>query len=395
MIIRFNTINRFKWLIILVGIFSAMRIYRNSFNYSSTQQGGIWNIITILFMVFALLHLMKQKMCYSKPIKVLLAYSLFVIINGLITMQSLTLNGIYYLLMIPYFVYVTICFSTVSHEPDRKSIFLVRFIFFTIWILGMSSIVGFRLGFLHFSMVADAYYVLCMLPLLLMYESSNSIKLLGTICTGVLIAFSLKRVGFIAYIIILLLFYYYEDNGKSVKNKFFTIFKIAILFAVLYIGYLYLAKAYHLTLLERMANLSEDGGSGRDFFYKTIIINYFNSDFLTQLFGHGRDTLSNILVRHSVHSSAHDDFLEVLYNYGFLPAILLLSYYISLIAEWKQMRKLKYPKANVYIAGVSCSLLMSLFSTYCVAFAYVTCGAAFIGYSLGDWQRYKTGVNLQ
>ena len=394
MIIRLNAKARFKWLIFLVGILSALRIYRNSFNYSSTQQGGIWNIITIVFMFFALFHLARQRTQFAKPIKILFVYSFLVIINGLISMQSLTISGIYYLLMIPYFVYVTICFSTVGHKPENKSIFFVRFVFFGIWFLGMASIVGFRLGFLRYSMVADCYYVLCLLPLLLMYDSSHSVKLFGTICTGVLIAFSLKRVGFIAYILLLVLYYLFENNEKSVTKKLSTLFRIVVLFTLLYAGYLYLAKVFNLTLLERMARLSEDGGSGRDFFYRTIIDSYINSDLKSQIFGHGRDTLSNILVRNTVHSSAHDDFLEVLYNYGLLPAILLFAYYISLIFEWLKMRKQQYPYSNIYIAGVCCSLIMSLFSTYCVAFAYVTCGAAFIGYTLGDWQNYKAGVNM-
>lgn len=395
MIIRLNEKNRFIWLMLLVGILSALRIYRNSFNYSSTQQGGIWNVITIIFMLFAVFHLLRRRNHFANPIKILLAYTFMVVFNGLITMQVFSINGLYYLFMIPYFVYVTICFSTVSHMPDNKSTFYVRAIFFIIWLLCMGSIVGFRLGVIRYSMVADSYYVLCMLPLLLMYEPKKSIKLLGTFCTGVIVAFSLKRVGLIAFVMLLLLYYLFEEDRNDVKKKVTTIFKIALLFAVLYAGYLYLAKRYNLNLLERMANLSEDGGSGRDFFYKTIIESYINSDLKSQIFGHGRDTLSNILIRNTVHSSAHDDFLEILYNYGLVPAILLFAYYISLISEWIKMRKQKYPNSNIYIAGVSCSLIMSLFSTYCVAFAYVTCGAAFIGYVLGDWQKYKTGENSQ
>ena len=75
---------------IMLGISSLTKLYRNSYNYNSTQQGGIWNIVSLLFIFIAFLYYLKNnKVKIPFAIKSALVYSAFSVFNCFIISDCL------------------------------------------------------------------------------------------------------------------------------------------------------------------------------------------------------------------------------------------------------------------------------------------------------------------
>ena len=75
---------------IMLGISSLTKLYRNSYNYNSTQQGGIWNIVSLLFIFIAFLYYFKNnKVKIPFTIKSAFIYSAFSVFNCLIVEQDM------------------------------------------------------------------------------------------------------------------------------------------------------------------------------------------------------------------------------------------------------------------------------------------------------------------
>ncbi|WP_307755690.1 hypothetical protein [uncultured Cloacibacillus sp.] len=67
----------FLYAISLLCLLSVTRIYRNSVGYENTQQGGIWNIITLVFWMIAVIIVTtkSKKILREVPICLAVVYS--------------------------------------------------------------------------------------------------------------------------------------------------------------------------------------------------------------------------------------------------------------------------------------------------------------------------------
>lgn len=206
------------------------------------------------------------------------------------------------------------------------------------------------------------------------------------VLTFIVILFSTKRTGSIALILFILSMYFMKPGSLKPRKMLGNMAKLSIVVLILLGFYNYFSDAFDLNILERMMNLSEDKGSGRSDMYAVIFSSIMNSDIVSFIFGHGMHTVSQVLLEHD---AAHNDFLQVFYEYGFFPFIFFVIHYVYLITTSLRMRKSNYEHSGLMIGGVAISLFMSLFSMYCIDFSYVICGAAFTGYFIGDWERIK------
>jgi len=230
-----------------------------------------------------------------------------------------------------------------------------------------------------------------LLPLLLMYEKNGIIKIAATVGTGLLIVISEKRVALIAYGLFVFIQYVIADRSIEGRKKIRRSIALILVITGTYFGYRYLLSTIGSRLLFRMSMLAETGGAGRSRIYLAIWNAFCESSITEQLFGHGRGTIA--LIPGVNHSAAHSDFLHILYVYGVVPFILFCLLYLQLFLEWRKMKKKAYPNASLYLGGYMICLMLSLFSTFCVSFGYVTCGAAFLGIVLADWNQYKSSLN--
>ena len=370
----------------LLFIFCLTRIQRNSFDYSNNVNGGIWNIITLLFLGFSIYYVLydllkKEKI--NKLVLFLLVYIISNLIIGLFNIKYLSLSNIYNWLMGPYFAYPIICFyysygKGVSNL-DKKICLLF---FYIILMYTLYGLVLYKLGILKNNMVANVYYPLSYFPLVLMWSNN---KMIPISLLAIAIAFSSKRVGILCFFGMLFLYFfvkaYFEKNIKKFIINFIECF--IFLFIVIYL-FNYISNEFGFNIMDRFSTLKSDGGSGRDVIYITIINALINSDSFSLLFGHGYGSLSKLLIEHN---SAHNDFLEIIYNYGIMIFLLFVYFYYFLIKITEKMFINKYQRATYFLISVFISLLLSLFSNNANDFTYITCTSACIGIIYHDYLR--------
>lgn len=382
-----NEGRRYVAIFILMAIFSLLRIYRNSIQFSSDQQGGIWNIIAVVIVAIGLFTTLNRRVLSRGIITTTFLYSFLIWIHEILHMNDISLSTVYYFIVAPYFVFVILAFYNLYSDKSNSIIWIVRIVFIAVFIMLMYSILNYRRGTLANLLLADVYYLLCLLPILLFYEKNELLKLIAIVAVGLLIVISEKRAALLAYVFFVFCQYVLGDKNNERGHKIKRAIAFITLIVLCILGYNYIINSMGSRMAYRMSVLIESGGSGRATLYAAIWDEFKDSSFLEIVFGHGRGSIS--MISGVAHAAAHSDFLHILYVYGVFPFFLFVLFYIKLFLEWHKMKVSAYPNVNIYLGGLGICLMLSLFSTFCVSFGYVTCGAAFLGIFLADWQNFN------
>ncbi len=89
-------------------------------------------------------------------------------------------------------------------------------------------------------------------------------------------------------------------------------------------------------IFNRFENMSEDGGSGRTEQWELVVNSFFNSNTTEMLFGHGHYAVADL----GRSSASHNDFLDVVYDYGLVVFVIYLYIHYQIIKTtfcmWKQ-----------------------------------------------------------
>lgn len=373
---------------LLLFVSSFMKIYRNSYGYESSQQGGIWNINTLIFIGLALYFKLRTRVNIPIVIKTAFLYAFVSIFNCLIMLSDTSLWGIYSIIMIVFYPCTVLVFYYIGRFGHVGKIdkAITNIGFMAISLVAFLSLMSFRTLEMDFVMVSNAYYPLCLLPLVVAINKDDKKWIfLSLVLTFVVILFSTKRTGSIALILFILSMYFLKPGSLNSKILVSNIVKLSLVTIILLGLYNYFSESFDLNIMERLMNISEDKGSGRSEMYDVVFRSIMNSDIISFIFGHGMHTVGQVLPKS--YDAAHNDFLQVFFEYGFLPFLLLVIHYVYLITTSLRMRKSNYEHSGLMIGGVAISLFMSLFSMYCIDFSYVICGAAFTGFFIGDWKK--------
>lgn len=113
------------------------------------------------------------------------------------------------------------------------------------------------------------------------------------------------------------------------RKKFFSLKSVTVL--IIIVGILFLF--YHVGLLDGviMRFMSEDlsSGSGRTEIWETGVKTFFAKDNWTILFGAGEGQASNMVYLDGNYWSPHNNYLEILYNYGIIGLILFITWLMA------------------------------------------------------------------
>lgn len=170
------------------------------------------------------------------------------------------------------------------------------------------------------------YYPVCFLPWAFLNKGKSILSMIVVfICT----LLSLKQGAFIAIAVSMLIYTVMNarSSGRKVMRKIILVFcTLIVLGSILYS---YVVNTFDADILEGFSTISEDGGSGRADIYSAVIKKLSESDFIQLLFGHGG--LNSVV--DDIGISAHNDFLEVIYDFGFVGFILYLSIIICIVRK--------------------------------------------------------------
>lgn len=382
------------WLIVSFS-YTVLKMYRNSMDSSGGSAGGIWNFLNISYVALAALLVMsciKKSISLPHVISDSFIYSFYIAFVALLNPRALSINTIFGYAMLFYFASVAFTFYYASTKGISKSEYKVFNIFyfalavFTLYLM-YSRIALNRTNIYQ----SDAYFLLCALPIVMLFDKSTSmyIKIIPLV---VCLMMAGKRTGFIGLAGAILVYYFIDCIQKKNMDAFLKIvLKLTAVVIVFFIAYAFLETKFNLTLLDRMETITTDGGSGRDEIYEGVWKAIKSSDFFDLFFGKGMNGIQVVFGRNS---GAHNDFLEIMYNYGIFAVLLLVNLYVKMVRVCVRMTKSGYPGAKAAGAAIVISVLMSLFSNYFVTFTHVTMTATFWGIVISDWKHYLHNQSL-
>lgn len=366
---------------VLLFLFCFLKVLRGA-NTSSTAEGGIWNYISLLYYVFAVCAVFKQRVFKVKAVFV--APLIYCIISMGLSLASgsvsLNQSSIYIFLMIPYFFLVFVSVYLYSSENPKAEKILLSAYLVCLAVNAYTTIAFLVFGRAR-AVASDVYFSLCLLPFALLFVKNKYFKIAIVTAQFFVSFLSDKRTGFVALCLGLVLYYLIEARNSDIINfpkVFGRIISIVIAMVVLYRISYYIDANFGYGLYNRLNSMIEDEGSGRGAMYIAIWNSFLNSDWLQKLFGHGMNTAGDIVGAGYV----HNDFLEILYDYGLIAFLCIVSYYFSIIREAITMIKRKSPYASAFAFSVVVGLSLSMFSYFLIFYTFVTCIAAFWGYVL-------------
>ena len=119
-----------------------------------------------------------------------------------------------------------------------------------------------------------------------------------------------------------------------------------------------LVSQFHLNIFDRLTNMGMDEGSGRITIWTTVYNAYKEGSLTDKIMGHGYGAVSNLHVGgRSIF--AHNDYLEILYDYGIVGICFIISWIIYLIKVFVRL----YKKKSSLLPGYAFAMIIFIFLT--------------------------------
>lgn len=175
--------------------------------------------------------------------------------------------------------------------------------------------------------LGTSYYVLFLLPTLL-FTPYKWLRYIALVITGAVLFSSFKRGGLIALVLGIVAYLFVKE--VLIERKFNRLVIFIITIVVLFLILIYIDNTMGNVISERILNIRDDGGSGRDLVWSTTWKMIKESYSEQLIFGHG---FNAVFKDSPLRLSAHNDFLEVLYNYGIVGFVPYIFLHIRLIKQ--------------------------------------------------------------
>lgn len=205
----------------------------------------------------------------------------------------------------------------------------------------------------------ELYIALLGLPLV-MLARRKLIRLIGIGITVIAVLFSLKLTALLVLVLGLVV---YAVLTSFVKKGKLNTRLLALLVAVILIwAFLpaindFLLRRFRVDWLDKIVTADETGGSGRTEIWRFVFQALGKSNPLQLFVGHGYyATFRN------VGFSAHNDFLEVLYDFGLFGFSVYISIYILLIRRTLLLLRKADPRGPVLGMSIAMVFILSMFS---------------------------------
>ncbi len=214
------------------------------------------------------------------------------------------------------------------------------------------------------AVIGPVYFVFAFLPLVYLTCSKKTAYLFSALATAIMLI-STKRLGFLIVIFGIAASYLSEAYilGNIRKRIKETWKRIVLLLLVAVVGFI-LMERYNAGILDRLASLSGDGGSGRAKIWETVIENYNRSSFFRKIFGHGCHAVNYEMSFSGRHLYAHNSFLETLYDYGVVGLMLIIYLTFMLIRRVFELHKNSSVLAPVLVFTVPIIIGMGVFGYF-------------------------------
>lgn len=330
------------------------------------DEGSVWGML-YRFSVFCILGLclvyfslvVSARYVRIKKISILLVLYLFYIFF-VSYLRNLLIFPAFFVDAIPWVV-LFLVFYNYSINSDLPKAFK------PITIVGISLVCAFSIPniekhvrYVDGNAIFSTYFCFSFLPMLYYCcRSSKKIVLAFNVIVLFLMLLSLKRAAFIISVAGVGIYYmlkYHNESRSKRKIRLYLGLTVAAVFLI-YFGQ-YVIERLNLNILDRLTQMVEDGGSGRNKIWEAILNEYNASSWQQRWMGHGFHAVLYRVKPLGIQRYAHNSWIEFLYDYGIIGVFVLALFVIKIITQ--TIRLIMHKDSLSPIMGFSCVLLIIL-----------------------------------
>ena len=211
--------------------------------------------------------------------------------------------------------------------------------------------------------MTNVYYILCFLPFIIDIDS-KWIKRILTVLIFSCVLLSFKRSAIVVSAVVIftmILLFFENEKRRKTALMLVVVFTIAIVTIPILFERTNIQSIYSMWL-ERFNDSNTRG---------TILLDVWNmqteSSFFELIFGHGYNAVMNDI---GYGLSAHNDYLEILYDYGLIAFSLFITFIVSMIKYCNRLKRYNCKYYNGMIISLEIFIVASIpshmytYSTY-------------------------------
>lgn len=264
---------------------------------------------------------------FPLPIKLYVVFFTWAILPIMLTNETKFTEILFYIISFSLPALVLVSAHNSAVQTDRTKEDYIMFVIIFLLLIKQYISIFREINFLDMAHLISSYYLLYTLPLLLLIKP-RLIKVAAIFIVIVVLFSSLKRSGILALAISL---FFYIFISQYVRNKFKLSAFIGSLFAIVVLGTVFVVFATNDSgsenIMNRFENIDRDQGSGRLVVWEQTMSMIEGQEATTLLFGNGYNA---VMHDSTLQLSAHNDFLEVTYDFGIVGLLLYLAAFITL-----------------------------------------------------------------
>lgn len=379
---------------ILIIIWSLLSLFSSfigmGYVIGSSTGGYVALLIKYVIVLLVLLSLLRNKVGLTRG---KLSKSIFIWAIYAFTITSIFMVGewqkVYVELL--WWVLLYFFFSDVAYRDANNEEF-TQFIYKYLPVLFIGNFVMYLLGWfstnllIGFASVSLNHYffVGLLMPLLFLIEKRGlkyTLFVLGF--AAALISYKRSAIIFSFVLLILLVYTDFIKSASSRNGVLSGILGVMLFGGIILYSYDKIDSMTDGYISERFEQAEEDGGSGRIVIYESAINQYMSLPLSNMLVGIGFDGVRNHFninegndEEHN--ASAHNDFLEMLCDFGIVG---LLLYSVVIINLLRMTKKCKRASKTLYVANVAGLVVFFIMSMVSHLFLYGT----YFGYLAIIW----------
>ena len=348
-------------------LWSILKMF--SLETSGKSSIGYYSILIMLLleiMAFIVIFLNIKDLINSKLNIAVFAWLIWVIINNLVNSDDLFLDMrevLWWPLI--YFLFYFIAFNDSNGKFIQSIIkfFPILFIVMLVQYLLIRSTNSFfytESGKAFYGPSNSIYYNALLMPFAFLVKRKG-LKYLLLVIGLVLVLFSFKRAPIIFAALIIVMAMYYDfivsKNMSLLRGLFFS----CIVLIAGFLAFNYINNKTGEFLTQRFESMKKDNGSGRLEIYQNVWEKFNHKGFEYQIIGSGHNSVSdsNKTLDDNgklIGISAHNDYLEVIYDFGLIG----LVFFLIVLSE--------FIKQLLYLKNVDDKLFQANFAAFIIFF---------------------------
>jgi len=231
------------------------------------------------------------------------------------------------------------------------------------------------------------FFPLLLLPWVVSIKSVTS-RRIALVAVVVVALFSLKRSAVIVVFVTILILAFNKQLSIK-KSGFISKFGALIVFTIVGGFLLFSPKSPLESVEERFSTISEDKGSGRMDIYEQVLYLYDSFDPINKAFGKGFKRVQYDLTygTNDVSLSSHNDYIEVLYDYGIVGLIIYIVIQLILVTTSIKYIKQKCRLGVASLISIVSVIILSMVSHLVIYPTYFLFASAFWAYAEVEYQK--------